>query len=90
MAAYVVLVRDEKKWEVISKLLCEVGEGGILVPPDTARKLDEDFPDWENKIDRLMDYDYGGGDYDVVIDIALNGNFADIAVRKRLGELPAE
>lgn len=80
MSATVVVIRDEKQWEVIQDLLEQLEQGGILVPPDTVERLDENCPGWEDMLDdKYIDYDFGG-EYDVVFDIARNGNYADKAL----------
>lgn len=66
MAANVVVLTDAE-WTVVSDVLARLGEGGILVPPDGAKKFKEkhgkDVPDGE-----LIEYDFGG-DSDVWVDV---------------------
>ena len=36
MAANVVVIRDEKEWEIISRVLGELQQGGIIIPPESS------------------------------------------------------
>lgn len=84
MAANVVIIRDEQEWEVINRVLVELNEGGIIVPPEECKRLDENIPGWEDEVETFIDYDFGG-DADVFVDIARNGNFASDAITEDLG-----
>jgi hypothetical protein len=75
MAATIVVIRDEKKWEVVEELLGDLEEGGIIVPPEEVERLDENFPGWEDHLEKYMEYDFGG-DPNVLVDVARNDNFA--------------
>ena len=66
MAAYVVKLTEEE-WAVLSSITARLEDGGIVVPPDVAKKFEEEtgkeIPDGA-----LIDYDFGG-DPDVWLDI---------------------
>lgn len=79
MAANIVVLRDEREWLIVSRVLSELEQGGIIVSPDTIERLDENFPGWEDEIDQPIEYDFGG-EPDIAIDIARNGNHADQAL----------
>lgn len=76
MSANVVVIRDAQEWEVISKLLSKLRDGGIIVPPEHAEYLDEQFPGWEDHLEEPIDYDFGGNAPDISVDIALDNTFA--------------
>lgn len=51
MAATVVTIRDESKWEVISEFLSELEQAGIVISPAEAKQLDEEHgADWEESL----------------------------------------
>ena len=85
MAAYVVVVRDENEWEIISRVLGELRQGGIIIPPEKVEHLDENFPGWEDHLDTFIDYDFGG-EPDIAIDIARAGNHACSVIDDQLIE----
>lgn len=80
MPATVVVIRDAQEWEVISKLLSRLRDGGIIVPPEHAKYLDEQFPGWEEHVEQPIDYDFGGGEADIFVDVVGRDNCAASAL----------
>lgn len=90
MAATIVVIRDEKQWEVVQDLLGQLEQGGIIVPPETVERLDENCPGWEDMIDdKYIDYDFGG-EADVLVDIARDQNHAAATLDDYLIEKQSE
>ena len=83
MAANVVVIRDEQKWEIIRELLADLCQGGIIIPPEQAERLDENFPGWEDHLDTYIEYDFGG-EPEVTIDVAYEGSYAQRTIDSQL------
>jgi hypothetical protein len=86
MAAYVVYPTREQ-WQVLGEIIDALGEGGIIVPPDTAeqmraRGVTQEQLDGTTYLD---DYDYGG-DADLFVDVARPDNFAYMGLMSALSE----
>lgn len=81
MSATLVVVRDEERWKVIHDFLVELEEGGIVVSPDDAKRLDEKFGDvnWAEKLPSYIEFDFGGMP-DVCLDVLRECNLAETAV----------
>lgn len=79
MAAKIVVIRDEKTWNTVNDVLGDLDEGGIIIPPEECARLDENMPDWEEHLGGLIDYDFGG-EPDILIDVARDGNFASTTI----------
>lgn len=75
MAATVVVIRDEKQWEIVLDVLGQLEQGGIIVHPDKVEQLDENFPGWEDHLDKYIEYDFGG-EAELMVDVARLDNFA--------------
>jgi len=80
-----IYVPTPADWGVIQEMLSVLEEGGIIVPPDKAVEYQSRHGDWEDKLDIPIDYDYGG-EADLFVDVARDGNMADTAIREQLGE----
>lgn len=86
MGATVVVIRSNEEWEIINRVLVELKEGGIIVPPIEAARFDQKYAeDWEYELpgDLQFDYDFGG-EADIWIDVLREGNHADEAVTYEL------
>lgn len=76
MAANIVVIRDQEKWDSILEVLDGLGEGGIIITPEVAKSLDKGFFDWEDKLQHLVEYDFAG-DPEIFIDVAVEGSYAE-------------
>lgn len=80
MAAKIVIIRDEKEWEIVGRVLDALGDGGIIIPPEKCEHLDENMPDWEDHLGTELEcYDFDGGS-DKRADIAYGGSDAYNAI----------
>ena len=52
-----IIVPTKKQWEILSPILAELGEGGVIVAPDVVEQLNNDGIELDNYDER---YDYGG------------------------------
>lgn len=84
MAANVIYPTPEQ-WAALSEIFETLGEGGVIVPPETVTLLLEGGATKEELEDLtfLDPYDYGG-DPDVWLDIAKPNSFAHAALREAL------
>ncbi|MFL6284502.1 MAG: hypothetical protein ACJ74Q_15260 [Pyrinomonadaceae bacterium] len=76
MAANIIYPTAEQ-WALLGDILDELGEGGIIVPPDTAaHMLSRGVPgERVTETTYLNDYDFGG-DADIFLDVARPDNYA--------------
>lgn len=76
MAANVIYPTPEQ-WELLGEILSSLGEGGIIVPPETAEQMKSRGVTQDQLDDTtyLADYDYGG-EADVFVDVARPDNYA--------------
>ncbi len=76
MAANVIYPTPEQ-WALLGDILDGLGEGGIVVPPETAELMKARGVTQEqlDATTHLSDYDYGG-DADVFVDVARPDSYA--------------
>ena len=84
MAANVIYPTPEQ-WAVLSEIFEALGEGGVIVPPETAARLIEGGAAKEDLegLTFLDPYDYGG-DPDLWLDIARPDSFAHRELKEAL------
>ena len=75
------VIRDEETW---LELMAVLKHAKIIVTPEMAEHLDENFPGWEDHTSGIVDdYDYGS-DPDFKIDEAYPENWAANFLDERL------
>lgn len=89
MAAY-VRVLTEEEWKVLESVLDDIGDGGILVPPDAAKEFTK-ATGFVIEGGEHLEYDFGGytdyyidvlRDSDSCVGEALKSYFADLDVEE--------
>ncbi|HEY9764535.1 MAG TPA: hypothetical protein V6D07_18555 [Trichocoleus sp.] len=70
MAAYLVFP-TKKEWKVIERFLSQCMQGAVVISPAVREHLEKKFNRPINTAEgQITDYDFGGGDPDVTLDIA--------------------
>jgi len=60
-----IIVPTKKQWQILSPILAELGEGGVIVAPDVVEELNNEGIKLEGYD---PDYDFGG-DSDIWLDV---------------------
>lgn len=77
---------DLARWEIIREFLGQCGQGALIIPPSTSQQLQKAGRYLDlNATD--VDYDFGGGDYDVVLDVAYSPDHIALMDDEAISEL---